>query len=273
MTKKKKVAAESESVDEFIKDATSSMDARSKAKYEEFRARRGTEKELWHAWDAGGRKEKDLTPLLKSVEPLINAEVRKRMQGLGGSIPQAAVKNELRNAAVKAFERYNPEKSQLSTHLITNFQRVTDFIAGGRNQLYVPRKEVEQHQKLWSARDQLADELGREPTPEEIQRLLPGVGLRRIKRMSKAFSPEVFSGMGTDIDDAPQKVDVRDAFLLVRPHLNETQRQFGELHYPPPGEPQVPVSSIAKQLKLPQHRAYQIKNEVERRLEKIMKRE
>lgn len=263
-------------VEQFLKDAAeipNLQKERAAQRYKEYRGRRGSEKELWHTWNQSGRTEDHLKPLLKSVEPLINAEVRKRMQGLGGSIPQAALKNELRNAAVKAFESYKPEKAQLSTHLITNFQRVTDFVAAGRNQLYMPRQDVEQHTKFMSARDQLLEEHGREPTPAELQQLLPGMGIKRISRMAKGFSPEAYTEMGTDFTERAPKIEVRDAFLLVRPHLNEKQRQFGEMHYPPAGERQMPVDAIAKQLKMPSHRVYQIKTEVERRLEKILKKE
>lgn len=262
-------------VDDFLKTAAEFDLKKDQAKkrYAEFRSRRGKELQLWHTWDQGGRKPEDLKPLVKSVEPLINAEARKRMRGLGGSIPQSALKNELRNAAVKAFSSYKPEKAQLSTHLITNFQRTTDFIAAGRNVLYTPRPDVEQHQRFMSAKDQFVEEHGREPLAHELQPLLPGMGPRRIKRLMTAFGPEAYTEMGTRFEEAAAKPDVRDAFLMVRPDLNQHQRSFGELHYPPPGEPQLSVNAIAKQLKMPQHRAYQIKTEVEKRLAKLLKKE
>jgi DNA-directed RNA polymerase specialized sigma subunit len=265
MVRKKKV-------DEFLKDA-STQPVQPNEKYREARGRRGSEKELWQKWDAGGRKPQDLRPLLKSIEPLINSETRKRMQGLGGSIPQAALKNELRNHAVKAIETYKPEKAQLSTHIVTNFQRVSDFVAGGRNQLYMPKKDINRHQQFMSARDQLSDELGREPTPEEIQAHLPGVSLRHVKRMTKGFSPEAFADMGNDFDEARHKVDARDAYLLMRPTMTEEQRLFAERHYPPAGERQRSVAAIARELKIPQHKAYQIKTEVERRLASVLRKE
>ena len=261
-------------VDDFIKAASDDLKKEmAKKRYEEFRGRRGKELQLWHEWDQNGRKHEDLKPLIKSVEPLINAETRKRMQGLGGSIPQTALKNELRNSAVKAFSSYKPEKAQLSTHLITNFQRTTDFIAAGRNVLYMPRPDVEQHQRFMSAKDQFMEEHGREPQAHELQPLLPGMGPKRIKRMIKGFGPEAYTEMGTDFDEGAAKPDVRDAFLMARPDMNEKQRAFGELHYPPSGTAQMPINAIAKQLKMPQHRVYQIKTEVEKRLEKLLKKE
>jgi DNA-directed RNA polymerase specialized sigma subunit len=264
-------------LDQFIKSAASlSPEKKQKAeeRYKELRGRRGTEKDLWSKWHEGGRKPEDLQPLLKSFEPVINSETKKRMQGLGGSIPQSALKNELRNAAVKAFESYQPDKgTQLSTHVYTNFQRVSDFVAAGRNQLYMPRSDVEQHQKFMSAREQFVDENGREPTPQEIATMMPGVSLKRIRRFSKGFSPEVFSEMGTDFEEGAPRVDVRDAFNLMKSQLNEREKQFGELHYPPPGMPQLSVEAISKQLKMPAHRVYQIKGQVERKLEKILKKE
>lgn len=263
-------------VDKFVKEASELPDFQqefAKQRYDEYRGRRGKELELWKKWDAGGRKEKDLKPLLQSIEPLINSETKKRLQGLGGSMPQAALKQTLRNAAVQAVGRYDPAKSQLSTFLTNSFMAVSDTVSAARNQFYMPRPDVEQHQRFMSARDQFLEETGREPTPAEMQERLPDIGLRRLRRLSKGFSPEAYTDMGTDFDEGAAKPDVRDAFLLVKPELGEAHRQFGELHYPPAGTQQMSVAQIAKQLKVPSHRAYQIKSEVEKRLERILKKE
>lgn len=263
-------------VDQFMKDASELPDFQkefAKQRYDEYRGRRGAELELWKKWDTGGRKEEDLKPLLKSIEPLINHETKKRIQGLGGSMPQAALKQTLRNAAVTAVGRYDPEKSQLSTFLTNSFMAVSDTVSAARNQLYMPRPDVEQHQRFMSARDQHLEETGREPTPAEMHALLPDIGIRRLRRLGKGFSPEAYTDMGTDFDEGAAKPDVRDTFLLVKPELNDHQKQFGELHYPPAGTRQMSVAQIAKQLKLPTHRAYQIKTEVEKRLERILKKE
>lgn len=268
--------AKHKQVDDFIKAAAYTSDlqkVRSQKRYDELRGRRGAEKELWQKWDANGRQKEDLQPLLKSFDPMINSETKKRLQGLGGSISQSALKNELRISAVKAFHSYKPEKAQLSTHVMTNFQRVTDFVAGARNQLYMPRPDVERYQKFTSARDQFLEEHGREPTHIELQQQLPSLSVRQIRRLAKGFSPEAYSSMGTEFDEAAPKVDVRDAYLLVRPQLNEKQKSFAELHYPPAGEQQLTVAAIAKQLGMPPHRAYQIKSEVERRLAAVLKKE
>lgn len=265
-----------EEIDTFIKNATALPDIQAelaKKRYDEYRGRRGAEKELWQKWDQGGRKPEDLKPLLKSLEPLINSETKKRIQGLGGSMPQSALKQQLRNATVQALGRYDPSKSQLSTFVTNSFISVSDAVSAARNQLYMPRPDVEQHQRFMSARDQLVEEFGREPTAMELQKHLPDLKLNRIKRMAKGFSPEAYSEMGASFDEGVEKPDVRDAFLLVKPELAEHHRQFGELHYPPMGTPQMSVSAIAKQLKVPSHRAYQIKTDIEKRLAGILKKE
>ncbi len=268
--------AKHQAVENFIKEASAPdlQKERATRKYEEFRGRRGQERQLWEDWHENGRKPTDLQPLLKSFDPLINSETKRRMQGLGGSIPQAAVKNELRSAAVKAFQSYKPDRGvQLSTHVVTNFQRITDFISAGRNQLYMPRPDVQRYQQFQGARDQFLEEHGREPTHEELQQHLPGLSVKQVRRLSKGFSPEAYTEMGTEFDEKTPKVGVRDAYLLVRPQLNERQKSFAELHYPPTGEQQLSVAAIAKQLKMPPHRAYQIKSEVERRLASVLKKE
>lgn len=265
-------------VEKFIKNATESPArvALMNQRYSDLRGRRGKELELWHTWDQNGRKPQHLEPLLKSIDPLIKAETSRRLSGLGGSISSIALKNELRNAAVRGLETFNPEKAQLTTHVINNFQRITDFVAANRNSKYMAREHVDKFQQFASAKAELAEELGHDPSPTEIQQRL-GWSAKQVSRMQKGFGSEVFTDMGTDLENDHQAEDpllqVRGALHLMRSTMTPTQVQFADLHYPEEGTDQRSVASIARIMKIPEHKAYRIKKRVEGILSSVVRKQ
>lgn len=266
-----------EEVNKFLKQAADAgIEGPAAAKYKELRGRRAKELELWKTWNDGGRKATHLEPLLKSIDPIITNETRKRFQGLGGSIPQAALKNQLRNHAVSALESYNPSRgTQLTTHIMNNFKRVTDFVAANRNPKYMPRTDVERYGTFHNARVEFSEEHGRDPTPEEMQGLLPNWSVKTIKKFQKGFGSEAYTEVSGTLehDVGSTGPTPRAAFMLMRSTLTPDEEQFADMHYPAPGEPQKSVSAIAKALKLPAHRVYRIKANVEKKLGKVLKNE
>lgn len=275
MTSKKDI----EKVEKFIKDASTSPAKveRATQRYGELRGRRGQELQLWYDWHQNGRKQEHLEPLLRSLDPLIRAETTKRMQGLGGSIASSALKNQLRNATVRALETYDPKKgTQLTTHVINNFMRVTDFVAANRNPKYMPREDVERFGAFQNAKIEFQELHGREPTHTELANQL-GWSQRQIKKMHKGFGSEAFTDMGTELEHDIQHEDpiqqVRSALHLMRSTMTPEQQQFADLHYPEEGAQQKSVSAIAKAMKIPEHKAYRIKKKVEATLAPIIKRQ
>lgn len=242
------------------------------AKYQEFRGRRTKELELWHTWHHGGRQEEHLQPLLKSLDPLVRSEANRRLPGLGGSIPRAALHNELRNAAQRAVQTYDPAKgTQLTTHVMTNFQRITDFVAANRNARYMPREDVDKKQQFDGAKLELTQELGREPTHQELATKLPW-GVAKIKKMSKGFGSEVYTDMGTDFESDAAKLTPRDAYQLMRSRMDPLEQRFAELQFPEEGQGHS-IQAIAKQLNISKDRAYRLKAKVERKLQGVLKNE
>jgi len=265
----------SKTIDDFIKDAAGVQSAeRSAQRYTEFRGRRKAETDLWNHWDQTGRKPEHLEPLIKSVEPLIRNEAKKRLQGLGGTMPAPALRQELRNSAVKSMETFNPNRGvQLTTHIVNGFMRVTDVVSAMRNPKYSPKPVSDRYGTYQNAVMEFHDEHGRHPTVPELQTLLPW-SPKTIKRMQRSFGAEMFTDMGADIDHE-QRVEpiqkIRNAAQLMRSTLTAQQQQFVDLHYPEPGQKQLSVTAIAKQLQLPEHRVYRIKKTVEAKLSPMVK--
>lgn len=272
------------SVDDFLKKASAIQKTAAQAKYDDLRGRRKNELELWHHWNDNGRQHADLEPLLTSLDPVIQSEATKKLKGLGGSMPHSALKQELRIAAVKGLESYDPEKGALFNHINNSFRRTSDVIAGMRNAKYTPRKVTELYQAHLNVQNELAEELGRPPTVQEIQARMPRDSkgkLPRIgdlRRLRKATSPEMFSDFGSPEesiggnDQAP--VGVHAAFSLIKPQLTAQQKDFFALHYPHPEEDKesASIKQIAKIMKLPEHRVYRIKQQVEKELGAVLKK-
>lgn len=264
-------------VDQFIKNAqsTPAKAERAKQRYGELRGRRDQELELWNVWHDNGRQEHHLEPLLKSIDPMITAEAKKRLAGLGGSISGIALKNQLRNHAVKAIETYAPHRGSLTNHIHTNFQRVSDFEAKNRNAMYMPKEYVGKFQELRNAQNEFAEEHGREPSFDELHGRLPGWKPVTLRRMLKGFRREAYTDMGTELEHDHAVEDpisrIRGAFQLMESTLTEQQRQFAELHYPEEGLKQKSVEQIAAVLKIPTHKAYRIKKQIEAKLSPVIK--
>jgi DNA-directed RNA polymerase specialized sigma subunit len=271
MTRKKKV-------EKFTKEAAAlgftPINERAAQRYSEYRGRRGKELELWNQWNQSGRKPEHLEPLLTSMNPLITNEARKRMQGLGGSISKPALVQQLRLAAAKGIESYDPKRGvQLTTHVTNNFQRVTDFIAHNRNPKSVPKALVERWGEYNNAINEFSELHGREPNPTELQKRL-GWNKSTVNRMRKSFGAEAFTDMGNAFEqDGGEDISqqARTAFLLTKSQMTPEQQAFAELHYPPEGDRQMSVASISKKLGIPQSRVYRIKKMVERKLSPIMR--
>ena len=264
-------------IERFLKTAGANTAERSTARYTELRGRRKNEVDLWHHWNDHGRQPEHLEPLLKSIDPMVRSEASRRLQGLGGSMPRAALVQELRNSAVKSIEKWKPSAAaQLSTWITGNFRSVTDVVSSMRNPKYNPRPLVDRYGTFQNAVHEFEEEHGRPPSAVELHAKLPEWKPAMIRRMQKSFGQEVFSDMGSELDndvnrpDAMQKI--RSAASLLSSQMTEEQRRFIELHYPTTGQ-QMSVSAIAKHLKMPDHKVYRIKKLVEAKLAPLVRSE
>ena len=173
------------------------------ARYKAYKARGAKEHQMWESWDTKGRKPGDLKPLVASMDNIIDREAKNRVGGTGGSIPFAAMKNEVRKAAIRGIETYDPNKgTKLTTHVRNNLMRVTGFVAANRNASgYTPKSRIDKYQYFQNAQNELQGQLGRAPTFSELDAATPNMSKNDVKRMLKEVRPEVYSGMGTEFED------------------------------------------------------------------------
>lgn len=225
-------------------------------------------RQLWQTWVDSGKKPEHLEPLLDALEPTIQSTAKRKLKGLGGSIPYSALEQQLRVAAKKGLESYDPSRgTKVRTHIITNFQRTTDFIAGNRNFAHIPKPRVELYQKFMNAKHEFMSDHGHEPTLQDMKALLPDVPERDLKPMMTEIRRELFIGGNPDPDasddgslgHAPSQV--RSIISLMPALLNDEEKKVFNHLYPTVGDPST-VAQIAKKTGMNQNQVYRLRSAI-----------
>lgn len=268
--------AKEAAVDRFLEN-TQEFSPEAQAKYDEIRGRRAGELKLWHQYNET-RRPQHLSPLLKSLTPLIKNEANQRLPMLGGSIPRPALEAQLIASAVKSIHTYKPDQGvALPTWIKSGFPRVNDFISQNRNEKYMPAADMKRFGAFQNVRNELTDELGRPPTHEEIHQRAPHWTLPTIKKMQRGFGRELYTDLGgadsISMDDPKATMTHRDAFNLHRSQMTPEQQRFGKLFFHEEGQKPPAIKNIAKALGITDSRAYHLKSQVEGIVGPTLKRE
>lgn len=135
--------------------------------------------ELWQTWKADPNPQ-TLQPLLKQFEPTFGHAVR---SWKAPNVNESAFRAELTGHAIKALEGYDPSRgASLTTHITNRIQKAKRFNTQAQNMAYIPEEKAKYIGKIDAARDQLYDELGREPTHQEISPIV-GISAKRVKEI------------------------------------------------------------------------------------------
>jgi DNA-directed RNA polymerase specialized sigma subunit len=123
---------------------------------------------------------------LKAIDPVIN----QGLQAYGDDSP--LLRSRARLLALDAANKYDPKRSRLRSHIVTNMQGLRR-ISRQQNQIVnAPERIVLENHKLRSATQELADELGREPTDAELSDFMR-VSIPRIAKIRK-YQPGFSTG-------------------------------------------------------------------------------
>lgn len=134
----------------------------------------------WQAAHANDQFDHDLTQeALKRFRPTINSAIRKYKGPLTGN----ALNIHAANLAIEALKTHDPSKSAFNTHLTNHLKRLHRVNAQAQG-AYVPEEHVRYFGPAQRAQDELVDELGRDPSPEEHEGRLNQI-LTTEKRYSK----------------------------------------------------------------------------------------
>jgi DNA-directed RNA polymerase specialized sigma subunit len=144
--------------------------------------------ELWNQWNKNRNKE-TLTPLLKAVNPIIQKEVSRWATG---SVSRPVLDIEAKKLALKAFDTYSPQSSQLNTHLTNQLKGLSRIVYTNSNPARLPEHQTLKVGTYLNAKNELEEQLGREPTVEELSS-----SLKWSKKEVERFSTELRTGLST----------------------------------------------------------------------------
>lgn len=200
--------------------AKNALDEYEDAKLEKRAERDQKHLQLWETWKANPTPQ-TLKPLLKQFEPTFGHAVR---SWKAPNVNESAFRADLTRHAINALENYDPSYgTSLTTHITGRIQKSKRFNTQAQNMAYIPEEKAKWIGKIDAARDQLYDEHGRDPTPEEMspvvgipaERIKEIQGLRRADIRSSTFQSDP-GGQGGSRD--------QEIIALLRPELKRDEQ-------------------------------------------------
>jgi len=146
--------------------------------------------ELWQQWHQGGRQPEHLEPLIDRFEPIITSKMRQWKPPMA---QEEAFRTELRKQVVKALHSYDPQRgTAVSTHVVSRMPAAIRWGNQHANTAYIPEGKTKHIGPLLAAQDDLREELGRDPTHEELAHAT-GINLKHVQKTMGALRKDVLS--------------------------------------------------------------------------------
>ena len=120
--------------------------------------------DAWSKWTETGSKG-DLRNLFLRINPIIQKEVSR---WASGPVARPVLNLEAKKISLNAFRTYDPNKSKLNTHLTNNLKGLSRLVYTHTNPARMPEHQVLKLNTFNSAKHNLEEELGREPTSQEL---------------------------------------------------------------------------------------------------------
>lgn len=146
------------------------------------------------AWDSW---QKDQSPagnaaFLKAIDPI----VAKGVKYYAGDDPLASSQGKL--LALEAAKKYDPTKARLQSHILSHMQGLKRIDRDLHAVINVPERILHDSTKLREYNQELTDELGREPTDDELADRY-GISKARLAKI-RAFQPGLTTGQAEMIN-------------------------------------------------------------------------
>jgi DNA-directed RNA polymerase specialized sigma subunit len=120
---------------------------------------------LWQQWNAS-KDPQDMDTLFKQVRPIIAKAVNVYAGKV--NIPTPAIQAEFERHALSAIKTYDPTRSALHTHITNQLNRGKRFVVTYQNVARVPENRSYRIGEFLRAKEELGDNLGREPSSMEL---------------------------------------------------------------------------------------------------------
>lgn len=164
---------------------------------------------VYQKW-SDNRTPENMSVLLRALDPML-----KSVSGTHGVQGDQNVTWAARAYLAKQIiERYDPSKTNISTFTYQTLQRIPRIAAQQRNVVKVPETSDYDMRRLRGAKEDLYDQLNREPNDDELADYT-GIDVARIKNLDRRFSRPIMaashaeeltgSPAGGNIFDAPEE--------------------------------------------------------------------
>ena len=95
--------------------------------------------------------------------------IRANVNKWDGILPLSVLQAYGKHYALNAFKSYDPNKGAgINTHLYNHISQLSRQVYANQNSIRIPEHQIQMIGKVNSAKDLLTDELGREPSVDEI---------------------------------------------------------------------------------------------------------
>lgn len=196
------------------------------------------------------------TKLLKTVQPIIDTALSSYV----GTTPSPSMRTRAKLMALKAMETYDPNRGNVKTHLLSQMQSLRRALAKENNIISLPEQVGLDFQRLTESENQLRDQLGRDPTDDEIADAT-NLSTRRIQKIRAFHQPVAESATITENENdtydgdiassVPGANNAHNAWLnFVYEDLGPTDRLIMDMTLGRNGKRRASGQEIAARLKL-----------------------
>lgn len=212
--------------------------------------------QLWQQWDQNGRREEDLEPLMKQIEPII----RKQSNVYSGkvNIPKPAIHAEFQIQAIKAIQGYDPNRAALNTHLTHQLKKAKRFISTYQNVGRISETRIYKINQFQNERDRLADKLQRDPTAIEMADQMKWP-VKQVTAMENELRKEVPTSMTQGGLEEIKPSKEAELLRLLQYELDPEERSVYEYLLGENGKPQLKPGEIARKMNLTPSKVSRIK--------------
>lgn len=196
--------------------------------------------------------------IVQSIQPIVDTAV----SSYAGQNASPTIKSRARLMALKALGTYDPQRGNVKTHLLSQMQGLRRLAAKEQNIISIPEQVGLDFRRLNEAENELRDNLGRDPTDDEIADFT-GLSTRRVRKV-RAFNQPISEGMtarrtaGADDDTnteiastLPNYTKHTDAWLdFVYGDLSPTDKLIMDYSLGRNGRRKVSTQEIASKLRI-----------------------